>query len=212
MSSEFGYIPESPEQSFGNNKGIFTPTDIYELTRADKYTNYGQLEFIETQTHSSSVSYIEFTDIKQDIYDVHFVTLNDIGCLNDTSSITLTFFESGTEETANVYKYARQLCGVDGTFTEQKSTGAKIPLLSSFKNASNYKGNGYFYLFNAGDSTKYTFLSGQDAMMDYYSNGQFPFMSAVLPQTSTVDGFKLTLSASTFSSFDISLYGIKAYS
>ena len=91
MSSEFGYIPESPEQSFGNNKGIFTPTDIYELTRADKYTNYGQLEFIETQTHSSSVSYIEFTDIKQDIYDVHFVTLNDIGCLNDTSSITLTF-------------------------------------------------------------------------------------------------------------------------
>ena len=42
MSNEFGYIPESPEQSFGNNKGIFTPTDIYDLTRADKYTQYGQ--------------------------------------------------------------------------------------------------------------------------------------------------------------------------
>ena len=49
MSNEFGYIPESPEQSFGNNKGIFTPTDIYDLTRADKYTSYGQLELIETQ-------------------------------------------------------------------------------------------------------------------------------------------------------------------
>ncbi len=37
--SEYGYIPEAPEQSAGNNKGIFTPKDIYDLTRADKYTN-----------------------------------------------------------------------------------------------------------------------------------------------------------------------------
>ena len=48
--SEYGYIPESPDQSFGNNKGIFTPNDIYDLTRADKYTQYGQLELIQTQT------------------------------------------------------------------------------------------------------------------------------------------------------------------
>ena len=52
--SEYGYIPEAPEQSASNNKGIFTPKDIYDLTRADKYTNYGQLELIETQTVSSS--------------------------------------------------------------------------------------------------------------------------------------------------------------
>ena len=52
MSSEFGYIPESPEQSFGNNKGIFTPTDIYDLTRAGKFSTFGQLELIETQTVS----------------------------------------------------------------------------------------------------------------------------------------------------------------
>ena len=28
--SEYGYIPESPAQSFGNNTGIFTPNDIYD--------------------------------------------------------------------------------------------------------------------------------------------------------------------------------------
>ena len=59
--SEYGYIPESPAQSFGNNKGIFTPNDIYDLTRADKYTQYGQLELIQTQTvddadHSEEIS------------------------------------------------------------------------------------------------------------------------------------------------------------
>ena len=37
--SEYGYIPEAPEQSFGNNKGIFTPKDIYDLTKADKWTD-----------------------------------------------------------------------------------------------------------------------------------------------------------------------------
>jgi hypothetical protein len=70
MSNEFGYLPESPEQSFGNNKGIFTPKDIYDLTRADKYTNYGQLELIQTQTASSAV--VDFTNLGD--FDVHFVT------------------------------------------------------------------------------------------------------------------------------------------
>ena len=62
MSSEFGYIPESPEQSFGNNKGIFTPKDIYDLTRADKYTNYGQLDLLLTQTVSSATA--DFTALQ----------------------------------------------------------------------------------------------------------------------------------------------------
>ena len=75
--SEYGYIPEAPEQSFGNNKGIFTPKDIYDLTRADKYTNYGQLELIQTQTASGS-STIDFTSIQESTYNVHFATYNNI--------------------------------------------------------------------------------------------------------------------------------------
>ena len=50
IMSEYGYLPEAPEQSFGQNSGIFTPKDIYDLTRADKYTNYGQLELISNNS------------------------------------------------------------------------------------------------------------------------------------------------------------------
>ena len=78
MSNEFGYIPESPEQSFGNNKGIFTPTDIYDLTRADKYTNYGQLELIETQTLTNSLT-LDFTSIKESEYNVHLIVMQNVG-------------------------------------------------------------------------------------------------------------------------------------
>ena len=72
MSNEFGYIPESPDQSFGNNKGIFTPKDIYDLTRADKFTQYGQLELILTSTASTST--IDFVD-KFSSHNVHLVVL-----------------------------------------------------------------------------------------------------------------------------------------
>ena len=72
--SEYGYIPEAPEQSFGNNIGIFTPKDIYDLTRADKYTNYGQLELIETQ-NITGVSSTTFSNLGD--YNVHFLTVND---------------------------------------------------------------------------------------------------------------------------------------
>ena len=42
-------------------KGSLAPKDIYDLTRADKYTNYGQLELIETQTFSGATANIDFT-------------------------------------------------------------------------------------------------------------------------------------------------------
>ena len=38
----------------------------------------GKLELIETQTVSSTVEYIIFDDIQQDIYNVHFMTINNL--------------------------------------------------------------------------------------------------------------------------------------
>ena len=49
--SKFGYITDV-EQSFRNNKGIFTPQEIIELDQENKWTNFGQLELIQTQSAS----------------------------------------------------------------------------------------------------------------------------------------------------------------
>ena len=64
--SEFGYLTEV-EQSAFNNKGIFTPTDIYNLDRDDKWTQLGQLELIQT-TNASGSTTVDFTDIKSNVY------------------------------------------------------------------------------------------------------------------------------------------------
>jgi hypothetical protein len=213
MSSEFGYIPESPEQSFGNNKGIFTPTDIYDLTRADKYTQYGQLELIETKTISSSSSAI-FTSIDESKYNVHFLTINNYQPTTDSKRVRIRFFESGVEETASVYQVATQQGLADGTFTEVKSTGQDhLRSVTSTGNSTSppESGNGYIYFYNLGDSSKYSFVTMQTSAQNAVPRFIMEFGSGVLPQASTVDQIKLYVNAGTFSA-TASLYGIKEYS
>ena len=208
MSNEYGYIPEAPEQSFGNNKGIFTPKDIYDLTRADKYTNYGQLELIETQSYSNAVSYVDFTDIKQDIYNVHFITMTNAQGTN--AQVQMQFYESGVLETASVYDYALQFCATSGTFLELKSTSAGHIQIG---NSTNDAQNGYIYCYNLGDSSKYSFSTSHyidDDSGDSRSVAMFG--SGVMHQTSTVTGIRLKLNSGNYDSFIFSLYGIKEYS
>ena len=213
MSSEFGYIPESPEQSFGNNKGIFTPTDIYDLTRADKFTQYGQLELIQTQT-GTDVASVDFTAIKETEYNVHFMTFDNMQSANDNAEIMkLQFYESGVVESAGVYQRARQNMTATGSFGETRSTtDDSISLLGGSGNQSNEKQCAYAYFYNLGDSTKYSFCTWQ---ADTWTSDPYLFVgfgSGVLPQASIVDGIKVKTNSGNIATFTISLYGIKEYS
>jgi len=69
--------------------------------------------------------------------------------------------------------------------------------------------NNYFYLYNAGDSSKYTFATWHYAGLN---NGGivYKFGSGVLPQLSTVDGFRILSSTVNNINIDsVSLYGIR---
>jgi len=113
----YGYKGAEPTQSFGNNKGVFDPADINNLVKDDKWTQYGQLELIETQT-VSVVSQVDFTNLGT--YNVHFMTFNDIHSVPDNVITSVRFFESEVLETASVYKFAYQYGNVNGSFGESK--------------------------------------------------------------------------------------------
>jgi len=74
--------------------------------------------------------------------------------------------------------------------------------------------NGYIYLYNAGDSTKYTFASFHNSILDAGGDSAFGFGSGVLPQTSTVDGISISMftSGANIEAGTYSLYGIREYS
>ena len=206
--SEYGYIPDSAniEQSFGNNKGIFNPKDIYDLTRADKYTNYGQLELIETKTASGD-NIVDFTDIKEDIYNVHFVTI-DVD-LSGTSSVQIRFFEGGVLETGSVYKYAFQNGQATGSFDVTASTGDNRLFATRTGGADDVR-QAYNYLYNLGDSTKYSFQTMHGVSKKTGTTAcDMRYGSGVMTQASQVDGIRFTNTASQLLTGTISLYGLR---
>jgi hypothetical protein len=205
--SEYGYIPESPAQSFGNNKGIFTPNDIYDLTRADKYTQYGQLELIQTQT-ASSVTTLDFTTLGS--YSIHFLTHSNLESSTTNVRYGVRFYESGVLETADVYKwgYSQQLDnGSTSDFYDNSHSSIPIQL----EQPTSLQGNGYTYFYSLIYNAKYSYITN----VHNRSTGGIiaEFGMGVMHQASTVTGFQISAYDTSSASFSgtFSLYGIKEY-
>ena len=216
-SNKYGYVGvDIPEQSFGNNKGIFNPAEINELVADNKWTQYGQLELISTTTISSAVATVDIQNIKEDIYNVHLLIFSGLnGVSNNTEEVQMQMYENGTLETAGVYQFARQRVRGSGTFNEQRSTASAVIRFSNWDYWDNNGSTGaYMYVYNAGDSSKYTFCTFHNTGFDseYGGSGTYTsqFGSGVLPQSSVVDGFHLkTLFGTNIGAGTISLYGIR---
>ena len=200
------YIGTQP-YNVKKNTGLYTPNDITALTKEGSWG--GSLELIESQIYSSgTISAVDFTSIKGAKFNVHFLTWSNVDFASEEVP-ALRFAESGTWETASVYEFALQGYGTGGTFTENKSTGETYCLLGNYTNDNT---NGCAYIYNAHNSSKYTFVTSQSMDDDQDSSPQSIgiFGGNVLPQASTVDGIRFTGSASTnFSSFTVKLYGVK---
>jgi len=209
--SEYGYIPEAPEQSFGNNKGIFTPKDIYDLTRADKYTNYGQLELIETQT-VSEVSAVNFENMQESKYNVHLITYSFDSTPNGQPDDTIiTRVRTGGSYVNEGYQYAEQFGNATGTFSEVKSTSASWLSRAgdSTGQGNEDRSTGYIYCYNFGDSSKYSFVTTHHSGTTTTSDLVMHFGSSVYPVANVVDGFKFFGYWSLLITGTASLYGIR---
>ena len=168
----------------------------------------GKLELIETQD-VTSVTNIDFTDIKEDIYNVHLLTVNNAHITVDSRRYIIQFYESGVLETASVYQYAHQAGNANGGFAERKSTSANhIRGSSTYGNATGESSQGYIYFYNLGDSSKYSFTTSQTVQMDVSPDFTFEFGSGVMTQASVVDGIRISVT-NGFDEATFSLYGIK---
>ena len=210
--SEFGYIPEAPEQSAFNNKGIFKPKDIYKLDQADKWTpQLGQLELIETQTATSGsadIMTVNFESIQESKYNVHFLTFSE-GQSNGYQYLSLRFGNDSTYTTSG-YEYASQQM-LNTTFNEDRSTSQSTIRIGGYV----YRGeNAYAYIYNIGDSSKYTFTTSQMVgNAANYVGCASSFGSGVLPTASSFNNIQILRTNSVgWYGFKASLYGIKEYS
>ena len=193
-----------------SNSGVFDVNDIRYLMDYQQWPTPGQLQLIETQSASNS-SALDFLSIKEDIYNVHFMTVTNFQPASDNHYIAYRLYESGTLETAAVYQQARQYGIASGTFGESKSTGIDEVTVSHATGTDDEETNNcYIYFYNLGDSTKYSFSTSHSSGVQAGGSANFEFANAVLPQTSTVDGIRiLTDQGSNMEHAEVSLYGIR---
>ena len=196
----YGYLGQNAPNQTVSNSGVFDISSAADLTKQGKFG--GSLELIAEQTFTTS-STVENTSIQENKYDVHLLYINAEGSTALNSGIQ--FYESGTLETASVYQYAHQYGTSGGSFGEGKSTGANRIYTVNY--GATYNTGLYIYLYNLGNSSKFSFLTYQGNQSFASSTTMF-FGGGVLKQASTVDGFRVYLNTGTITG-EYKLYGVK---
>ena len=212
-SNKYGYSGvDIPTQAFQSNVGKFDPAEINELVQEDKWTQYGQLEFIESQTISGTPSTLSFDSIKESEYNVHFMTISDYAPQTDDRHLTVQFKVGGVTDTGNDYQYGMQRQTGPSPAEKQNANDTRIYLAYNCSVASNETANGYFYIYNANDSTKFTHLTSHFTLVNKDSNYTTMFGSGVYDQSAPVNGLQFQTSGGNLEHGIFTLYGIKEYS
>jgi|DEB0MinimDraft_10_1074344.scaffolds.fasta_scaffold32762_1 hypothetical protein len=209
---KYGYKGAEPTQSFGNNTGVFDPADINNLIADNKWTSFGQLELIETQTVSGTPTSVSFTNIQENIYNVHFLTYSNLDAPAQAQNFGFRFSTNGGSgyQTGN-YQYAYPYVStVGGTFDTKSTSGSQIEYGQTGSDTRNM--NGYAYFYNLGDGTKYSFVTFQE-FQGGAGNDLVTFGSGVYTVANVVNALQIrTTGGSGYTSGSLSLYGIKEYS
>jgi hypothetical protein len=172
----------------------------------------GKLELIETQTITTSGA-IDFLDLRESTYNVHLLTFDNFvtTAVGDALSIRLSNDSGSTFETSN-YQYALQYGQSNGSFGEIKTTsGTGLKDITGNIEGTNSRANGYVYLYNLGDSSKYSFISFQSSTTVVSTLiFQMRFGSGVYTVAETINALRIDGDSftGTPTGGTISLYGI----
>ena len=198
------YIGTQPN-NVKQNIGIYNPNEILQLTKEGGWG--GSLELIQSQTVSSAVAQVDFTSIKENIYDVHLLLISGLTVPAGSQNWGIRLYESEVLETASVYQYAMQRFGT--TFTERNSTSASEITYLATKDSTNVY-QAYIYLYNLGDSSKYSFITNQSPVGVDGSNVFGYFGGGIYAVAETINALRiLNSTGANFTQGTAKLYGVK---
>lgn len=219
MSNEkYGYIGvDVPEQSFKNNKGLLEPSEINELVADDKWTQYGQLELIETQVASGSSTSINFENIKGQTYDTHLLVASNVAYASGSANTSIRVSNDGgsSYESNNDYQLAILWASQVAGFNEYNTTAySQIDIGLLGGSTANLCMNFYTYIHNASNPSKYTYFTTHGTAISsasHHGQGMF-YGGGLYVNKEEIDAFSLFGDGGqVISTATISLYGIKSY-
>lgn len=204
----YGYLGQNTPNQTVSNSGVFSISDVASLEKQGKFG--GSLELIEEQNITSSTASVDFTDLKN--YDVHYLTYENAQTdtnPNDEIKIRASN-DGGSSFISSGYQFAYQIGNANGTFAEVRSTSA-----DSFRQGNDMGAdanecvNGYCYLYNLLNSSKYSFTTQQNFSYDRNPYGRFAFGGSVLPTAETHNAIRVYLQNGNIVEANIKLYGVK---
>ena len=194
------YIGTQPN-NVKKNIGLYNPNEILQLTKEGSWG--GSLELIQSQTISSG-STMNFTSIKESKYDVHMLQAKNCESSSANTSISVRLSNDGgsSYEAGTSYHIALQYGTEGGTFGEVNSTGTSYMQFMS-DTANNTRG-GYMYLYNLGDSAKYSFSTYQQM-----EESSMSFGGSVYTTADTINAIQVLTTNTNAWTGTVGLYGIK---
>ena len=174
------------------NSGLYTPSEILQLEKDGHWG--GSLELIDEQTADGTSTSLNFTNLKENKYDVHLLQVHSMFTSSANKLIRIRFSNNGgTSFIASGYKYCFQIMQSDGSFSEQKSSSNTfINVHTNVGTVLVESANFYVYLYNLGKSSEYSYLSHQSTNMDNTgTNAGNTFGGGVLPTAETHNAFQL---------------------
>ena len=172
----------------------------------------GKLELIQTIPFSSSVSSVEATNLDESNFNVHLITFHNFSITTAGSGTSQTNFQLAENGTFTTSGYQRAVQGGNSNATQfeaNSTSDTRIFNAYSTGSGSSIDFSLYMYIYNAGNSSKYTFITTH-LTKDEAGIFQYQFGAGVLPQTSTVTGVRAIESNGTnFDNFQVNVYGIK---
>ena len=206
----YSYTGVFPNQQL-KNSGVFTTADALNLQAVGEWG--GSLEHIQTQTISSDVAQVDFTAIKESKYDVHKLEIINAVSDTDDKDFSLRVSVGGTFDTGA--NYHRALYSLTANGNEEESyatTSSQMDITRNSGSATNEKTNARIYIYNAGNSAKYTFNTNQSTYINNDGYYKSTIGGGMYDQTGIVDGFRIFMDASgDIASGVFKLYGMKQY-
>ena len=187
------------------NTGLYTPSEILQLTKDGSWG--GSLELI-TETSFSSNQNLDFINIKEDIYDVHFLTLTQ-DCTGDPQNFIRLSNDGGSSFEASNYQYSFYVNDSVSVGGETRSS-ASTQMLMNYGGGigSNELQNFHYTFYNLGNPNKYSFVTGHSVSLGSTGSVLTFNSNAIYTVNETINAIRIYI-VSGFRDGTTKLYGYK---
>ena len=162
---------------------------------------------VSTNTVSSAVASVTLTGIDSD--DVYMLAVNNYVPSTDAQDMKIRVIESGTPNSSSNYDIAAKLLRADTTFGNDKNTNdTSFDCSTAIGNDTGECANWIFYIYNANNSSEFTFFSQQTVQLAHTALLIGRQGGCVFTSASQVEGVQMFAGSGNIASGSFSLYKV----